>query len=698
MIPHLLALCGILYYGYKKLKEIDTQDKSTLPGDTKNAPEIAMSERLNRLFEDIQQNSRANGESLTNTKTSFQRETETDIAVSASALGMTTAASLSTKLAFLGPLAVPLILYASRNTHRMTFRLLKKGKISLSTLITLTLTGVLLRGQFLVASSIIFLIGLAFYFTSRIVYNSRNEFINVFDQYPNKVWVCIDATEVLVDFAALQAGDIVVVHAGEVIPADGCIVEGMATVDQHLLTGEAQPIEKEIGDDVFALSLLLSGQIKVRVDKAGDDTTIAKIKGILKETIEYKSTVQLRADSFSKELVKPVFFASALALPLLGTHGALAVMNTHPKNKTMLLSPICIINFLKIASRQGILIKDGRSLELLSKVDTLVFDKTGTLTEELPHVGDIHCCAGVDSETVLRYAAAAEYRQTHPLAKAILHETKRRSIETPVLADSEYRVGYGLIVHIDGRRVHVGSERFMRHENITVPATIEAQQQHAQEEGYTLVMVAVDGALIGAIELLPTLRPEIKAVITNLKQHHNIKHTYIISGDNAAPTRKLAEELGIDQYFAPVLPQDKAARIQELQARGHFVCYVGDGINDTIALKTANVSVSLRGASTIATDTAQIVLMDQGLAHLDKLFVVAKQYNHNMNTTFAILLAPAVIGMAGAFLLNFGIVQTVMLNMTGLGLGLGNVMSPLLQNKACDNTKACATPHSQDQK
>ena len=289
----------------------------------------------------------------------------------------------------------------------------------------------------------------------------------------------------------------------------------------------------------------------------------------------------------------------------------------------------------------------------------------------------------------MRYAAAAEYKQTHPLAQAILHEAEQRGIEPPQQTGAEYRMGFGLLVEVEGRRVHVGSERFMHQENIAVPAAIQEQQRLAQEDGYTLVMVALDQELIGAIELLPTLRPEIKTIIANLKQHHNIKHTYIISGDGEIPTRKLAEELGIDHYFAQVLPQDKAARIQELQEQGHFVCYVGDGINDAIALKTAQVSISLRGASTIAIDTAQIVLMDAGLEHLERLFGLARQFNRNMNTTFAILLVPVALGMTGAFLFHFGIVQTVVLNLTGLAVGLGNVMSPLLLQHT-ENTPAPA--------
>jgi Cu2+-exporting ATPase len=430
---------------------------------------------------------------------------------------------------------------------------------------------------------------------------------------------------------------------------------------------------------VFASTVVLSGKILVKVEKTGQDSTVAKITHILNTTVDFKSTIELRADTLSRQLVNPVLIASGVALPILGFNGALAVVNAHPKNRMMGIAPISILNYFKLASRQGILIKDGRSLELLNFVNTIVFDKTGTLTEEQPHIGDIHCYSDYTENDILVYASAAEYKQKHPLAKAILQEAEKRQLSIPSIKDSEYKLGYGLIVNVAGQIIHVGSERFMEVENILIPSALKKQQKRSQEEGYSLVVVAVDNGIVGAIELLPTVRPEAKAVINRLKQRPNIKATYIISGDNEIPTKKLAKALGIDHYFAETLPQDKASLIEQLQQEGRFICYIGDGINDSIAMKKSHVSVSLRGASTIATDTAQIVLMDNGINHLDLLFDLAVDFNTNMNRTFALVIIPAIIGVSGTFLFGFGVASTIALNMVSIVLALGNTMTPLLK-------------------
>ncbi|ESQ15461.1 MAG: heavy metal translocating P-type ATPase [Thiohalocapsa sp. PB-PSB1] len=579
----------------------------------------------------------------------------------------------------LGLLSVPFLLYAINEPLRHSYRLLKRGKTDVNTLMSITMIGCLLLGKLIVANLLVSLYMVALTLTAKSLDRAQDQLVNTLDQHPTHVWKVVNDVEISIPYNEMRVGDIVVIQAGEIIPADGTVVSGMASVDQHILTGEARPVEREVGEQVFASTIILSGKIQVKVDKAGEDSTAANITRILTETIDFKSSTQLRAEQLSEELVNPVLVAGGVALPLLGFSSALAVISAHPKNKIMLVAPLTILNYLRMASSAGILIKDGRSLELLNQVTTLVFDKTGTLTEEIPHVGLIHTCAVTTSTEILAFAAAAESKQTHPLAQAILQEAKVRDLELPSVKDSEYRIGYGLTVTIENRVVDVGSERFMRSLDIPLPEEIQRQQKRAHEEGYTLVMVAVDQQLVGAIELLPTIRQEAKAVIQALKRRDQITATYIISGDNEGPTKQLAAALGIDHFFAEVLPQRKAELIEELQQQGHCVCYIGDGINDAIALKKAHVSISLRGASTIATDTAQIVLMDQGLSHLGNLFDLAKRFESSMNRTFAILLAPALLGISGAFFLGFGVAHAIALNMLGLFLGIANAAIPALQ-------------------
>ena len=228
----------------------------------------------------------------------------------------------------------------------------------------------------------------------------------------------VDGVEVQIPFEQLEVGQTVIVNAGETIPVDGLITDGMATVDQHILTGESKPVEKEPGDQVFALTMILAGRIYVSVEKAGNETTVAQIGQILNNTMEYKATVQLRAETLANRTVLPALITGGLALPILGPMGALTVLDAHFKMKMSGLVPFSLTNFLNLASQEGILIKDGRSLDLLNQVDTLVFDKTGTLTEEQPHVGTIYACAGggKPNPQVCRRCRAttnAPYRQGH---------------------------------------------------------------------------------------------------------------------------------------------------------------------------------------------------------------------------------------------------------------------------------------------
>ncbi len=669
MILETFALGSILYIGFKSFKKQGKAKKSW------KATNTTMKSVLEDQFTQIvgQSDDKKSSSGLT-----FEEKNKREIISASSAL---TLSSIGAWLYYwpLSFMSIPLVIYASKSYHKKTYELIKQGKASTETLVSITMTGCIILGRFSMASLIVLLFGVAARLAMQVTQNSRQLLINTFEQHPDFVWIRVKNAEISIPFNELQQGDIVVIHTGEMIPADGTVVDGMATVEQHILTGEAKPVEKEYGEEVFASTVVLSGKIDVKAEKTGENSTVAKITQILNSTVDFKSTLQLRADRLSKQLVNPALIAGSVALPLLGFNGALAVVNAHPKNKMMGIAPIGIMNYLNLASKQGILIKDGRSLELLNKVDTIVFDKTGTLTEEQPHIGSIHSDSDYTEDEILIYAAAAEYKQKHPLAKAILQEAENRQLSIPSIEDSEYKLGYGITVNVAGKIVHVGSERFMEVENILIPPKLKAQQKLSHEEGYTLVIVAVDKHLAGAIELLPTVRPEAKAIISRLKQRQNIKATYIISGDHDIPTKKLAKALGIDHYFAETLPEDKAGIIEQLQQEGHFICYIGDGINDSIAMKKSHVSVSLAGASTIAIDTAQIILMDSGLNHLDLLFDLANNFNANMNTTFAIILIPAVISVSGAFLLGFGLTQTVVLNMSGIILAIGNAMTPLLK-------------------
>jgi Cu2+-exporting ATPase len=329
-----------------------------------------------------------------------------------------------------------------------------------------------------------------------------------------------------------------------------------------------------------------------------------------------------------------------------------------------------------VATRHGILIKDGRSLELLHTIDTVILDKTGILTLEQPDVTQVHVCGDFSADEVLLYAATAEHRQSHPIAQAIRAAAQARGLSWPESDEIRYDGGYGVQVRVDGQLVRVGSVRFMAQEGLALPEALEAVQQQCAADGHSLVFVAVAGAVAGALELHPTLRPEAKAVITELQQQGLT--LYILSGDQTEPTRHLAERLGIERYFANVLPMEKARFIEQLQQEGRAVCFVGDGINDAIALKQANVSISMRGATTIATDTAQIVLMEQSLRQLPLLFDMAHRLKRNLLTSFGLSVGTGGAIVTGALAFNMGIGAAMAFGSVVMLSIIGSAMAPLL--------------------
>lgn len=572
--------------------------------------------------------------------------------------------------------SVPFIILQLIEQWKDAYRRLKEGKVGISVLTSFTMLTCLLAGYYIPGNLIGFVFVASRKLLLRIRGESQKEFIDVFQQRPNTVWMLVDGLEVERPIESLHKGDLVIVHTGEMIPVDGTVAEGIASVDQRILTGEAQPVEKEVGDSVFASTVVLAGTIQVEVEKAGDETTVAQIGAILNQTINVKSNMQLRAEELADRTVIPFLIAGGLTWPLLGPMAAVSVINSHIGFRMSAVAPISLLTFFRILSQKGILVKDGHALDQLSLVDTIVFDKTGTLTLDQPHVRTIHCCSTYTEEQLLVYAATAEGKQRHPIALAIVEEAQTRHLSLLTIDEAQYEVGYGLKVIVDQQVVRVGSNRFMEKEDIPIPQEIHAIQEHCHQQGHSLVMVAMDDALIGAIELQPTVRPEAKEIVQGLKERW-IESTYIISGDHATPTRKLANELAIDHYFAETLPQNKSELIEQLQAEGKTVCFVGDGINDSIALTKADVSISLSGASTVAQDAAQIILLNGGLDELCELFDIAKEYETNMRNNFWAVVGPCVLCIGGVYFANFGLITTILLKQLGLFTGIASALSPL---------------------
>lgn len=511
---------------------------------------------------------------------------------------------------------------------------------------------------------------------------SSMSFTNLMGDHPKTIWKLVDQEEIEVPFDSARIGDQIVFSAGEMISMDGTILEGLATIDQQSLTGEAQPADKGKKDPVLAGTIVLSGRIVVAVEKMGEDTTAAQIGQMLMKTANFTSSVELRGKEISDDASGPTLLLSLAFLPVIGANRAIALLYSGVGYNMRALGPLTVFNFLELAADKGILIKDGRALEQIGKLDTIVFDKTGTLTREQPHVIAIHTCQGIDEDQLLTFAATAEYKQSHPVARAILLEAERRGLDLPDIDDVTYELGYGIKVRLDGVMVRVGSNRFVQMEGIEFPEETVYAIDGAHDKGNTLIFVAFDDQLAGVIELEPTIRPEAARIIEEL--HLAGLKTVIISGDHERPTRALATALGIDACFAEALPADKADIISELQKDGCSVGYVGDGINDTIALKKANVSVSLRGATTAATDTAQIILMDGSLNSLVDLLDLSWKFESSMNKSLMTTIIPGFIIIGGSLVGALGYISSMLLFFGGMVVGVLNAMSPraeLLDNE-----------------
>lgn len=582
-------------------------------------------------------------------------------------------------------LSLPGILYTCLPIYTAAYRsLAQERKIGVDVLYAIT-------QSFVLGSGLLFPAGMGtinFMLSHKMLAAAKERFrqqvAQLFGDMPVQVHLLVDGQEIETHLERLDAGDVVVVYPGEVMPVDGMIVHGTASIGEEILTGEFNAAEKGVDDPVYTGTLLHAGRIQVQVQEAGANTVAARIGQILEQISDFKSDKPLRSEVFTDRSVLPWAIASGLAVPFVGPIAAVAAMDAHPHRRLTITTSLSLLNFVSEAAAQGILIKDGRSLELLQGVDTVIFDKTGTLTLDRPHIGQVHTFHGYSEFQVLAYAAAAEAHQSHPIAQAV--QEAARSLpdfltdSLPDINDARYETGNGLTVTIEGKTVRVGSVRFIQQLGIAISEDGQGLIDQALAIGHSVVLVAVDAQIVGVLELHATLRPEVKALVSALQERG--LSLAILSGDQAAPTRHLAERLGIKTFWAETLPEEKAKLVAQLQAEGRSICFVGDGINDTVALKQAHVSVSLRGAALAATDTAHIVLMQQNLSQLSVLFDLADGQRRNATATGLAILGPAAISIAGALFAGTTLAFTEFMNLASFPLSAGVAMWPRIKQEA----------------
>ena len=536
----------------------------------------------------------------------------------------------------------------------------KKIKVDILDAIVIALS--LGFGHVVAGALMVWVVDVSGYLLTSSSVESRKLLTKVFGKQTRKAWKIVNGTEVEVRVSELHVGDHVVVRAGEQIPVDGVVIEGDGMVDQQALTGESVPVEKTGEDRVFAMTMVMAGSITVRVEEIGENTNAAKIVRVIEQAMEHKVRLQSSGEKFADAMVLPTLGLAAAGYMLAGPGSAMGIINADFGTGIRMAAPIALIAVLSKAARNGIIIKNSGILETLAEMDTVIFDKTGTLTNQIPEVDRVHASdARFTEDEVLALVAGAERRFTHPIARAIVEEASQRGLRLPSIDDSNCHIGFGIEVEVDRGNLKVGSQRFMAREGVTIPRDISEALTDIHKEGKSAVFAAMNNRLIGIIELRTSQRVEAINVIENLKRR-GVHHIYLISGDHEAATKAMAKTLGIDNYFAEVLPEDKAKYVKMLQDKGHKVAMVGDGINDTVALSQADYSISLRGAAEVATDAADIVFMNGDLANFDLLFEISDNLRTNVRRSFGLILVPNTICIIGAMFGVVGLTSSLILN------------------------------------
>ena len=462
-----------------------------------------------------------------------------------------------------------------------------------------------------------------------------------------------------VPIGELKIGDVVLVRPGEKIPVDGRVVGGQGSVNEAPITGESVPKDKALDAQVFAGTVVDSGALDIRTERLGTDTTFSRIIALVESAEAEAAPVQKLADKVAAWLIPVVFvFLIVVYFVTRDVRTIVTLMIFTSPAELGLATPLVMIAAIARAARTGILIKGGIYLETLAKVDVMVFDKTGTLTANRPEVVEISSRnAAFDENTLLRLAAAADRRSAHPLAKAVVAAANRKGINVPEPESFDQLQGRGVRATVEGSVVLVGNAALLCESGVALDAAVE-------DGGRTPVHVAVDGQLAGVIFIADTLRPGAREALAELKSS-GVKRIVMLTGDNAATAKVIAAELGIDEVRADLMPEDKVAAIAELQAQGHRVAMVGDGINDAPALAKADVGIAMGGGGTqAALEAADIALMTDDLAKIAAARAIARRaYRTVQENLFVGVGVVHVLGITAALLGWIGPIQAAIIHL-----------------------------------
>jgi heavy metal translocating P-type ATPase len=567
-------------------------------------------------------------------------------------LGATSVLALTATEAVSWPVMTGLVLAAGAPSLVRAGTAVARGKLNGDALEAATLALLAVRRNFPAAALLLSLRALGDWVVSRTVVTARRSLRELVVADDEMALRRGPEGELPVRATALRRHDVVIVRGPQRLAVDGTILRGEALVNQQTMTGEALPVERATGDTVFAGTVVEHGEIEVRADRVGLQTAVGRIVAVIEGAAAEKSDIQLFAERLADRDVRRTLVLGGLgALVSRSLDAGIAILVADYGTAARVGIPTAIVTSMKRASRDGILIKGPRALEALARVNTVVFDKTGTLTSGTPRVTRVvrYRGAGGDEE-LLRLAAAAERGFRHPVARAIAAAAAARHIEAPPVTRTHASLGFGVDVEVEGRRVLVGSRRFMEAEGIGLDEAA-GDEAAAHAVGASATFVAVDDRLAGLIILQDTLRAEARDAVLALRER-KMRNVIMLSGDHAEPTRVIAESLGVRHHYAEMLPAGKAELIRTLKAEGRTVAMVGDGANDALALNEADVGLAVPGGAELAVEAADVVILRGGLDRVVRAIDLARESIDAVRRTMRVA-ARANLGVVGLASLGF---------------------------------------------
>lgn len=517
----------------------------------------------------------------------------------------------SKKLLLPWPIRTALTIGRSVKYIGMGLKCLLQRKIEVPVLDATAITVSLITKDFSTASSIMFLLGIGELLEEWTHKKSVDDLARSMSLNVSKVWLKTpENQEILVESSKIEKGDKVVVHMGNVIPFDGEVLDGDAMVNQASLTGESVPVQRTVGNTVFAGTVVEEGEITIRVKEVEGNNRFDQIVTMIEESEKLKSELEGKAEHYADKLVPWTLGATGLTYLLTrNVTKAMSILMVDFCCALKLAMPISVLSAIREASLYNVTVKGGKFLEAVAEADTIVFDKTGTLTKAHPTVVDVvNFNDEYSSDDMLRVAACLEEHFPHSMAKAVVDAASKRELSHEEMHTKvEYIVAHGIATSINGKRTVIGSYHFVfEDENCVVPAGKEPLFESLPLY-YSHLYLAIEGKLSAVICIEDPLRDEAAAVVTSLKKA-GISKVVMMTGDSERTASVIAKKVGVDEYYAEVLPEDKAAFVEREKAKGRKVIMIGDGINDSPALSAANVGIAISDGAEIAREIADITV------------------------------------------------------------------------------------------